>query len=380
MQKQMSEPGRAVTRRRFVKTGAGVAAGLVATAPHILESGTVNQESQVRLAWIGVGSRGTSLLTSALNNVSNARLRVSAICDIDERAMNRGIKRCGAMKPVGIKDYRKLLDMKDIDAVFIATPIYLHAEMAIAACEAKRNTYCEKPLAPKAEEVKAVYEAVKKSGIRFQVGFQWRYHVVWQETIKKVQAGEIGKIQFISAHRHVGGYPTRGWYVDRNLSGDLIVEQAVHEMNIFQWLMKGPPLRAAGFGGINALKGVPKERSIMDHYSVTYQFPEDVDLSYSHCVYTTGKVGGLKQIVMGNQTAADLVTGTLYKKGKEIKGDFPSIPNATEQAIVSFVDCVRNDKEPLANVEAGRNATLMAIMGRTAIHEKRVVEWEDVAL
>ena len=65
---------------------------------------------------------------------------------------------------------------------------------------------------------------------------------------------------------------------------------------------------------------------------------EDVDLSYSHCVYTTGTVGGLKQIVMGNQTAADLVTGTLYKKGKEIKGDFPSIPNATEQAIVSFVD------------------------------------------
>jgi predicted dehydrogenase len=296
--------------------------------------------------------------------------------------MDRGIKRCtrAGMEPVGIKDYREVLDAKDVDAVFIATPIYLHEEMAVAAAQAGKHTYCEKPLGRTPEEVKSVHDAVKKAGIRFQVGFQWRYNVVWEETIKKVHEGAIGKVHFVSAHRHAGGYPSSGWYVDRNLSGDLIVEQAVHEMNIFCWLLEGHPLRAAGFGGINALAGMPPERTIMDHYSLSYQFPDNVDLSYSHCVYTNNGVGGLEQLVMGDQAAADLLSGDIFTGRDRIRGEFASRPNDTERAIVSFVDCVRNDKEPLSNVDAGRHATLMSILGRIAIHEKRVAEWSEVAL
>jgi predicted dehydrogenase len=285
------------------------------------------------------------------------------------------------MRPVGIEDYRKVLELKDIDGVVVATPIPLHKEMGVAAAQAGKHCYMEKPLGRTPEEVKALYQAVKASRIRFQVGFQWRYHVTWQDTIAKIHAGEIGKIHFIQAYRHIGGYPESGWYVDKTLSGDLIVEQAVHEMNIFCWLMKGPPLAAVGFGGINALANRPPNRTIMDHYSLTYEFPEGVHLSYSHCVYMPGIPGsGLKQLVCGNQTAADLVTGTIYQGGQTVKADYPEISEPTGKALAAFVDCVRNDTEPLCNVDAGRNATLMSILGRTAIYEKRQATWKEVAL
>jgi hypothetical protein len=117
----------------------------------------------------------------------------------------------------------------------------------------------------------------------------------------------------------------------------------------------------------------------MDHYTVSYEFPDDVKLSYSHCIYAAKGVSGGQQLAMGNKTAMDLTTGTLYKDEREIPNKFESLPNATARAIASFVDCVRNDKEPWSNVDAGRNATLMSILGRTAIYEKRVAEWTEVS-
>jgi predicted dehydrogenase len=155
-------------------------------------------------------------------------------------------------------------------------------------------------------------------------------------------------------------------------------------MNVFCWMLGKHPLRASGFGGINALKGVPPERTIMDHYAVTYEFPDDITLSYSHCVYTPEGFGGHFISIYGSdKRGAELRDQTrlaLTRDGKRQAVDLPPLTDATEKAIQSFVACVREDREPLANVEAGRNATLMAILGRLAIHQRRVAEWSEVAL
>lgn len=376
------------TRRRLLTRGGALAAGaaLATALPASSYGRVVGANDFLRLAWIGVGGRGSALLRHALNSVSQSTLTVAAICDIDEQARARAQSACGAMKPVGIHDYRELLSRSDVDAIFIATPIYLHREHAVAVMEAGKHCYCEKPLGRTPEEVKAVYDAVKKAGKKFQVGFQWRYHNGFLAFVDLVQKGGVGTPNFITAERHVPGYPTEGWYVDRNLSGDLIVEQAVHEMNVFCWLLKSHPLRAAGFGGINALKGVPPERTIMDHYGVTYQFPENITLNYSHCVYTPAGLGGLHQTVYGSGgRGCSLVDTHILNISKDGKMETTDIPldreqDATEIAIQSFAKAIRENTEPLANVDAGRSATLMAILGRTAIHERRVAEWEEVAL
>jgi myo-inositol 2-dehydrogenase/D-chiro-inositol 1-dehydrogenase len=336
----------------------------------------------IRLAWIGVGGRGTSLLGHALNCVSEGTLQVAAICDIDPAARDRAIQKCGAMKPAGIDDYRKLLERADVDAIVIATPIHLHAEHAAAVMAAGKHAYCEKPLGRTAEEVKTVVEAVKKSRKKFQVGFQWRYHQGFLSLVDVVQKGEIGKPRFVIGQRHVGGYPDSGWYIDRNLSGDLIVEQAVHEMNVFCWMLGGHPLRAAGLGGINELRDRPAGRTIMDHYSVTFEFPDDVKVAYSHCIYAPAGFGGLAQTVYGTggrgATLEDTLRLSVTRDGKKTPVPLPEMRDATEQAILSFLRSIREDREPLSNIDAGRNATLTAILGRTAIHERRVVEWKEM--
>ena len=374
-----------LSRRSVVRGGVALAGvPLLGALPASSLANVLGANEFLRLAWIGVGGRGTSLLGRALNSASVSTLTVTAICDIDAAALERAIGRCGTPKPVGIHDYRELLARKDVDAVFIATPIHLHAEHAVAAVNAGKDVYCEKPLGRTPEEVKSIHDAVKKTKRKFQVGFQWRYHSGFLGFVNVVQSGGVGRVSFVDARRHVGGYPQSGWYIDRNLSGDLIVEQAVHEMNVFCWLLQSHPLRAAGFGGINALEGVPAERTIMDAYAVTFEFPGNIRLNYTHDVAVARGFGGLHQTVHGEKhracTLEDTVDLYVTKGGKKERVDLPPLKDATEAAIQSFADSVRNDKEPLANVDAGRHATLMAILGRTAIHEKRVVEWKEVSL
>lgn len=375
------------TRRRFLKTTGAVTGGsLLASLPASSRPNVQGANEFLRLGFLGVGDRGSNLLRHALNCTSVSTLRVNAICDIDPKRRDAAVEMCSGIKPAGVHDYRELLDRKDIDAVVIATPIHLHAEHAVAALAAGKHCYCEKPLGPTPEDVKAIHEAVKKSGKRFQVGFQWRYHSGFLALADVVQSGGIGKISFVTAARHTASYPASGWYIDRKLSGDLIVEQAVHEMNVFCWMLKSHPLRATGIGGTNALKDVPPERTIMDHYSVAYEFPDEITLQYSHCIYTPNGLGGLHQTFFGSDGRGAKLEGTtrltVSKDGKPQAKDIPLPPeqDPTELAIQSFVQCIRQDKEPLANIEAGRNATLMAILGRTAIQKRRQVEWEELTL
>ena len=378
-----------VSRRRFIGAAGLAATGVAANVPLVgslpasaLEN-VVGANEYLRLGWLGVGRRGTSLLNAALASVSVSTLKVSAICDLHAERRQAAVSKCGGMNPIGVADYHELVERKDVDAVVIATPIHLHSEHAVAALSAGKHVYCEKPLGRNPEEVKAVYDAVKRSGRRFQVGFQWRYQGGFRAFVDTVQSGTVGDVRLVLAQRHAGGYPTDGWYVDRNLSGDLIVEQAVHEMNIFCWMLKSHPLRAAGFGGINELRGVPPERTSMDHYVLSYEFPRNVTLRYSHCIYSpSGFDDGLRFTIYGSDKRGAEYRGTslsVTQNGKRTPVKLAPWGNATQAAIQAFAQAVREDSEPLCNVDAGRAATLMAILGRTALHERRVVEWDEVA-
>src|SRR5690606_2583615 len=196
------------SRRSVIKKGA-LAAGLplLGGLPASSRAPIEGANAAVRLGWIGVGGRGTSRLRNALDVASQSSLRVHAICDIDPSARERAIAIAGSNRPVGIHDYRDLLEREDIDAVFIATPIHLHSEHATAALEAGKHVYCEKPLGRTPQEVKAVYEAVKKTGLKFQTGFQWRYHSGMRGPVDLVQGVAVGRVTFVDGARQVPGNP-----------------------------------------------------------------------------------------------------------------------------------------------------------------------------
>jgi myo-inositol 2-dehydrogenase/D-chiro-inositol 1-dehydrogenase len=369
-----------LSRRDFVKTTALAAAPGILGFPAILSGREAGD--QVQVGFIGAGGRGSSLLAAIHNNTSSSNLRLAAVCDIDPGRLARAIERSPSPKPDAVEDYRRILDRKDIDAVFIATPVYLHAEMATAACQAGKNIYCEKPLGRTPEEAGRVYQAVKAARkIKFQVGFQWRYQEVWQRSIELVQKGEIGKVLFVKAQRHSReDLPhDTAWYFNRDLSGDIIVEQAVHEMNIFCWLLDAHAVKAAGLGGISRFHDVPPGRTVMDGYSLSLEFPQGVRLSYSHCFFAPPGFDGLQQHVYGEKGGIDLVDGVVRLEGKPPNRLEVDRVDATESAVRDFFRCIHEDGQVLADVEAGYRATMTAILGRTAIHSGKVVTWDELA-
>jgi predicted dehydrogenase len=336
----------------------------------------------IRVAVIGVGNRGTLLLG---NLVKIPGVQVVAICDLMEDRQAKAIATVAAAggKADGYSDFRKMLDeRKDIDAVVIATPVDTHKMVALAALEVGKNVYCEKPMAVTPEDARLMVAATKTAKGIFQAGFQLRHDPNRSAAMEFIHSGGIGDILFLQAFRHTGDLPhNTPWYFDRNRSGDNIVEQACHILDMMTWSVDKHPLRACGSGGINLFHDDPPGRTTMDNYTIIYEFPGDVRLSFSHIYFDPPGFSGIKERVFGSLGAIDLAAATWTARDKkgEIKLDVPDAGrDATYQSLAAFMDNARGRKKPLNNAESAYRSSLVAMMGRKAIYEKRVVTWEEM--
>src|SRR5215472_934602 len=297
------------TRRSFLKAPAaavGSAALLSAQSPN----------DTVRVAFIGVGNRGSFLLKHMLTVPG---VKVVAICDLNPEALKAAMTQASGagQSPEGYSEYRKLLDRKDIDAVVIATPVDFHKEMAIASLEVGKNVYCEKPMAVTPEDCRQVTNAAAAAKGIFQAGFQLRHDPNRAASMEFIKKGGIGKVLFLQAYRNGGDLPRKTlWYFDRTRSGDNIVEQACHIIDLMVWAAGSHPLRAFGSGGINLFKDVPPGRTTMDNYTVLYEFPNDIRLSFSHIYFDPPGFSGIKERVYGANGAIDLATATWTEREK----------------------------------------------------------------
>ncbi len=368
-----------VTRRSFLAVPpAAVAVG----APAILSAQA--RGDALRVAFIGTGNRGTADLQAILK-VPGAQ--VVAVCDlIPERAQHAAslVAAAGGSAKVYV-DFRKMLDeMKEIDTVVVATPDWTHKDIDIAVLEMGKHLYAEKPLAVTPEDCRAVLSEVKRTGKIFQVGFQLRHDPATNATMKFIQGGGIGRVLMCHGIRHSGeGLPRNiPWYHDRTKSGDMLTDQGIHILDLFRWAIGGHPLRAYGVGGINLFKNEPPGRTSMDGYSVIYEFPNGVYINFSHHYYDPPRFTGTGEKVFGSEGSADLVKGTWQPREKRetIQLEVPdATQDSTYMAMLHFVDCARNGKQPVNNIDSAIESTLQALLGTKAIYERRVVEWEEVA-
>ena len=370
-------------RREFIKSHTAI---LGAVSPTLLSAGSPN--ARIRVGIIGVGSRGTALLKRILKSPG---VEIAAICDTDEMARLRAAARASEHQPDMIYDFRQLLDRKDIDAVFVATPVNLHKEMAVAALEVHKNLYLEKPMGVNFAEVQAVYQAAQSSRGQLQLGFQLRFHPPRVAAIRHIHSGGIGKVLYLQANRHTGDLPRETkWLFDQNIAGQMIVEQAVHIVDLMNWVTGTHPIQAYGAGGINLYEDTPPGRTTWDHYVVIYEYPNNLQLCFTHIYFDPRGFSPPIERVWGSEYAADLRTATVYKLdsggGRKIaKGEKLNVDegwkkrDATQRSVDAFFESIREDKEPLNNANWGRLATLTCIMGRTAVEEKRVVTWDEIA-
>lgn len=372
------------TRRRDFILGS-----MAATA---VANQALGADREIRTASIGVGNRGTSLLKQTLQQ---ANVRVAAICDTAADARDRAQSLAKRDNPKSFTDYRQVLDLKDVDAVHIATPCYLHAEMAAACLEAGKFVYCEKPVGITPEQVHKVLQSSKRAKTFLQIGQQLRYFPVVRELIRQVhEAKVIGEPFVIKAQRHSRPVSPESeskrpaWYKDVKFSGDLIVENAVHNIDVCNWIAGSRPVSAYGHGKKYFPKPIPAGTEMMDGFSVEYIYENGMHLDYSqlymHPRALKSLANGQWYVIFGQKGSIEATheTAQLY----EMDADAPrnlidsSLTGKEENAMSEFFACIRENRRPFADINIAAVAALTVIMGREAIYKQRSVTWKELGV
>lgn len=276
-----------VTRRDFLKTAAAAAAVSalpVAGAPAILAAPVVS--NPVRYGIIGTGSRALELI-KALTTIPEGQC--VATCDIYPVNLKKGAEATGG-NPQTYTNYRELLDRKDVDAVLIATPLYLHAQMLIDSLDAGKHVFVEKSMFFKEEEAAPIRQAAAAHPKQvLQVGLQRRSSVLYRIGLHMIQKGALGNVTFVRAQWHRNNNWRRpvadpklerliNWRMYRDYSGGLMAELGSHQIDVANWALGAEPLSVVGTGGINHWKD---GRETNDNVQAIFEYPGGQKLLYS---------------------------------------------------------------------------------------------------
>src|SRR5712691_2300045 len=371
-----------VNRRAFVSNSiAALASSTLQGAP---------QQKEIRTAFVGIGKRGTTLTGQVLQQ---ANVKVEAICDIDPNARDAALSLTRRDNPRSFTDYRQVVDLKNVEAVIVATPCYLHSEIAVACLNAGKYVYCEKPLGITPEQVDQAVKAAARSRVFLQIGQQLRYVQSLRDTIRKIHEEKIiGEPFVIKAQRHstpvtaAAELARPDWYKDVKLSGDLIVENAVHNLDVCNWVAGSRPQSAFGHGKKYFPKPIPAGTLMMDGFSVEYVYDNDMHLDYSQLYLHPRSLKALRgsqwYIVFGSKGSLDLTEGTLYSLDSPEPAQLmrPEDRGEKENAMSEFYACIRENRKPAADIKVAATAALTAILGREAIYRRKSVTWQELGV
>jgi predicted dehydrogenase len=310
-----------LSRRDIVKlagvAGAAVAAGAAITgAPGILR---VRADSaQVKYGMIGTGSRGDYLL-GHLTKIDNGYC--TALCDLNPEALDKAANDIKT-NPKKYKDYRELLADKDVEAVLIAVPLYVHFPITRDSLLAGKHVFCEKSLVFKPEEVHGLRAlAGEHSKQTLQVGLQRRYSRYYQAVKAMIDKGMLGDVTHIHAqwHRNPGWTMKAGgksnpknWRLFREYSGGLTAELASHQVDVADWFFGARPDFVMGLGGLDTWHD---GRDINDNIQLIYSYPNGRKLMYSaittnaHCPYFGSARPEFGEVIMGTAGSVEITIG-----------------------------------------------------------------------
>lgn len=280
------------TRRDFLKTAAGVA---VASTFASASGGPAPQAAPARgevvnYGFIGTGSQGIALLKH-LSTIPAGRC--VATCDIYPPNLKKGVETIGG-KPDTYEDYRRLLDRKDIDAVMIATPLYLHARMILDSLAAGKHVFVEKSMFFKEEEAEPIRKASADHPKQvLQVGLQRRSSVLYQTAMEMIRKGALGKVMFVRAQWHRNSNWRRpvadpslerqiNWRMYREYSGGLMAELASHQIDVANWAFGAEPVSVVGRGGIDYWKD---GRETCDNVHAIFDYPGGRRMIFTSILY-----------------------------------------------------------------------------------------------
>lgn len=387
------------SRRDFIKGSsillAGGAIPVAAPRPRLSEAGA----SPLRVGLIGCGGRGTALAIQALNP-SHGDIRLVAVGDVFEDRLQQAMRalRSGPSRDqvqvdpqrrfVGLEAYRKVLD-SDVDLVILAAPPGfrpLHFEAAIAA---GKHVFAEKPIATDAAGVRQFLASCQQAvdqRLAVAVGLQRRHEPAYQSTIAQLQNGAIGRIQFCRAYWNQGTtwskprvkqqteleYQLRNWNYFNWLSGDHIVEQHVHNLDVINWLLGGHPERAQGVGGRQVRTG-SEFGQVYDHHTVEFTYRNGVKL-LSMCRQMPNCWNAVGEFAHGSDGWADIAAGKIYDLDNQLIWEAEPIRRGHAGELESLFTSLTSGIIP-SEGEYAAESTMTAIMGRMATYSGKEVTW-----
>ncbi len=247
-----------------------------------------------------------------------------------------------------------------------------------------------KPLALTVNELDEIREVARSSNRILHVDQQLRYRPQYLQAMEKIHGGEIGEVGFVRAQRYSNWNgesrkpdfrDTKTWLYRIEQSGDTIVENQIHNIDIINWIMNDHPIRATGLGGQNMIRWEGNE--LLDNYGLTFEYPGNRYAIFSKISYAVSDLGGTFIHAYGSKAGADVsYSGPVTFFGRE-KDSKPVIIDAQNVdmnflSMRDFFESIRKGKQPFADVQVGRDAALTTLLGRKAIYEKRTVSWEEL--
>jgi myo-inositol 2-dehydrogenase/D-chiro-inositol 1-dehydrogenase len=391
------------TRRKFLKsTGAAAFGGTIALNIGLPKSSFAMNSDTLKVGLIGCGGRGTGAANQALTADPNVVL--THMADIFQDRLDLSLKslkdlhgdKVQAQKEtmfVGFEGAKKVIE-SDVDVVILTTPPYFRPQQLEMAVEAGKHIFCEKPMAVDGPGIKRVLAAAKKAkekNLSLVSGFCWRYHSAKRETFSRILDGAIGDVQTVYNTYNTGALwlrdvepewtsmqkKMRNWLYYNYISGDHIVEQAVHSIDMMSWALGDvKPIKATGTGGRQSRTG-EEYGNIFDHFAIVYEYENGVKgFHFSRQQKDCSGSYGLE--MMGNKGHAivDCSRGRHTIKGVEDWKFRGKSNDMYQQEHDELFASIRNGK-PMNDGEWMAQSTMLGIMGRMVAYTGQTITYED---
>ena len=415
-----------VTRRKFINDTSKIiaATGLSSLAPvgmfGSVRRNHLSPNEKIRIGLIGAKNMGFGDLKNALKQPN---VECAAICDIDDSILGQRsseVSKLQGKAPIQYKDFRKLIDNKDIDAVIIGTPDHWHCLPFIYACQAGKDIYVEKPLANSIAECDVMVKAARKYNRVVQVGQQQRSGNHFKSAMDFIKAGKIGAVRKVNIWANfnygigqlkvpdepvpagvdfetwLGPAPQRSfnkarfhgsWRMFWDYGGGLITDWGVHLIDMALWAkdITELPLSVTASGGNFAFPDHAHET--FDTMNVNYQM-KDYTINWENTAgiengpygrgYGLAFVGNAATLVIDRETWEIFPEWDTEKKMSKV----PALPKQTgagshEDHMKNFLECIKTRKDPNCTIENGRLVAMYAHMGNIALRTNSRLVWNE---
>ena len=359
-------------------------------------------DKQIKIALIGCGGRGTGAAINALSTKANVKL--VALADPFRDRLDNCLRAVQSRfkdrvdvpeerKFVELSGYQKALDC-EVDMVLLCGPPGFRPVQFEAAVKAGKHVFLEKPVAVDGPGIRRILAAnieAKKKNLAVAVGHHLRHEIKHKEVINRIHDGAIGDVKFMRVYFNSSGvwvrprrpdqtemqHQVNNWYYFNWLSGDHIVEQHVHDLDVANWIVKDQhPVRATGMGGRQVRVG-KDYGDIFDHHTVEFEYADGCRL-LSYCRHMPGCWGSFAEHAHGTNGHADIEghgRAVLYVNGQAPQR-WDRGPDG-HQLEMDALFAALTAGQPYNEADRGAIASMTAILGRMATYSGQTVTWDD---